>query len=194
MRNPRGREARDVGRGTWDVKRETPPFFRPASCVFRLSLLLSVAYCLSSVSYAQTTVTSTELIERAKELNGKEVSYQGEAIGEAMARGEHFWINLNDGENAVGVWAPHNFLSLISFTGSYKAKGDWLEVKGIFNRACAMHGGDLDIHAVTLIKMSEGRAVPEPLTQGKHTLVIILLGVFIWLLIIWFLKKRLDKK
>ena len=194
MRNPRGREARDVGRGTWDVKRETPPFFRPASCVFRLSLLLSVAYCLSSVSYAQTTVTSTELIERAKELNGKEVSYQGEAIGEAMARGEHFWINVNDGNNAIGVWAPDNFLSVISFTGGYTAKGDWLEVRGVFNRACKMHGGDVDIHALALIKAREGKAVTHRLARGKHTVIVILLGAFICLLILQLLKKRLGKK
>lgn len=160
-----------------------------------LFFFMAIGYGLSAIDcYAQTTVTSTELIERAKELNGQEVLYHGEAVGEAMARGEHFWINLNDGENAVGVWVPNNFLSLISFTGSYKAKGDWLEVKGIFNRACAMHGGDLDIHAITLIKARAGRIVSEPLVERKHTVVIILLGALICLLILWLLKKKPSKE
>ena len=144
--------------------------------------------------FSQTAVSSTELIEHAKELDGQEVVYQGEAIGEAMVRGDHFWVNLNDGENAVGVWSPNNSLSLISFMGSYDARGDWIEVKGVFNRACKIHGGDLDIHALNVIKLREGRLVTHRLVQRKHTIVIFLLGALICLLILQLLKKKQNKK
>lgn len=158
-------------------------------------IILSAACCLlSSVCSAQPTVSSTELIENAKELDGKEVAYQGEAIGEVMTRGNYSWVNLHDADNALGVWLPNNFLGLISFTGSYTARGDWLEVKGIFNRACAMHGGDLDIHAAHLAKIRDGRQVKHRLVTEKQRLSIILSGVLLCLLILQLLSKKLKKQ
>ncbi|TAN63244.1 DNA-binding protein [bacterium] len=156
-------------------------------------LLTVVSYQLSAVSFAQQTASSAELIENAKQFDGKEIIYQGEAIGEVMTRGNYSWVNLHDGENAIGIWMPNNFLSLISFTGSYNARGDWLEVRGVFNRACKMHGGDLDIHATQLAKIREGRQVKHRLVSEKQSLSIILSGVLICLLILQLLLKRLKK-
>lgn len=158
-------------------------------------IILSAACCLlSNVCSAQPTISSTELIENAKELDGKEVIYQGEAIGEVMTRGNYSWVNLNDGENAIGIWMPNNFLGLISFIGSYTARGDWLEASGIFNRACKMHGGDLDIHATHLAKIRDGRQVKHRLVAEKQRLSIILSGVLLCLLILQLLSKKLKKQ
>ena len=134
------------------------------------------------------------MIERAKEFDGQEVIYQGEAIGEVMIRGDYGWINLHDGQNAIGVWAPRESLGLVTYVGNYKAKGDWIEVKGIFSRACNVHGADLDIHAASLIKAEEGRAVTHRLVPEKKRLVVILSGVLLCLLILQLLKKMLNKK
>ena len=82
-----------------------------------LILLSGIFYLLSSICFAQPLVSSTELIEKAKELDGKEIVYEGEVIGEVMTRGEYSWVNLNDGLNAVGVWMGNDFLGLISFWG-----------------------------------------------------------------------------
>ena len=111
-----------------------------------------------------------------------------------MARGEHFWINVNDGENAIGIWAAKNFLGAISFTSSYTSRGDWLEIKGVFNRACKLHGGDLDIHAIQVIKLRDGRSFSHQLVQRKQTLVAGLSGVFICLLILSLLQKKQNRK
>lgn len=162
--------------------------------VYGLWFIVYSIFLLSAVCYAQPAVSSVELIDKAKEFDGKEVIYEGEVIGEAMVRGEHFWVNLNDGQNAIGVWLGNNFLSLISFAGSYKAKGDWLEVRGIFNRTCKMHGGDLDIHGLNVIKLRNGRLVKHTLVSQKQRLAIILSGVLLCLLILQLLNKRLKKK
>lgn len=160
----------------------------------QIMFLVSGFWLLVTSVYAQGLVSSTELIEHARELDGREVSYQGEVIGEVMNRGDHSWVNLNDGENAIGIWSDNNLLGIISFCGSYQARGDSLEVRGIFNRACKIHGGDLDIHALHIIKLRDGRQVKHRLVQEKQTLAIILSGVLLCLLILQFLKRRLSRK
>lgn len=109
----------------------------------------------ASASYAQA-VSSIELINNAKQYDGKTVTYQGEAIGDIMARGEHVWVNLNDGYTAIGVWVRKTDLKDVAYLGSYRAKGDIIKVNGRFNRGCPEHGGDLDIHAREIKKILPG--------------------------------------
>lgn len=116
---------------------------RPVTC--QLSAI-SVMLFFCAICYAPP-LSSTELINNAKEYDGKSVVYTGEVIGDVMVRGDFVWVNLNDGENAIGIWLDKETAKEIQFTGSYRAKGDRLEVTGVFHRACIQHGGDLDIHA-----------------------------------------------
>ncbi|MDP2905152.1 MAG: DNA-binding protein, partial [Candidatus Omnitrophota bacterium] len=108
----------------------------------------------------------------------------GEAIGDVMPRGGNAWVNINDGNNALGVWMDASTAKEIKFTGSYKSRGDSLEITGVFHRACLEHGGDLDIHAQGLRKLASGRMVNQRLNLDKRNLSLILLGA---LLIIWIL-------
>ena len=55
-----------------------------------LFLMITIDYGLSTIDcYAQPLVSSVELIEKAKEIDGKEIVYEGEVIGEVMTRGEY---------------------------------------------------------------------------------------------------------
>jgi hypothetical protein len=121
-------------------------------------------------------VPSSELIEQAKDYDAKEVVFQGEAIGDVMSRGEYVWINVHDGENAIGIWAPKALAAEITATGGYKTTGDWLEVTGTFNRACPEHGGDLDIHAVLLRSISPGRYKLPAVNTNKRNIALCLAG------------------
>ena len=127
-------------------------------------------------SYAQS-LSSTELIDNAKTYDGKTVVYTGEVIGEVMMRGEYAWANLNDGKNAIGAWLPVGLAREIEFKGSYKAKGDVVEVVGIFNHACVQHGGDLDIHAEALKKIRSGKIIRERINTGKRNIIFMFSGV-----------------
>ncbi|MCX5703631.1 MAG: DNA-binding protein [Candidatus Omnitrophica bacterium] len=130
-------------------------------------------------------VSSTELINNAKLYDGKAVVYEGEVIGDVMARGDYAWVNVNDGKNAIGIWIDASLANDIAYKGSYKAKGDWLEITGILHRACPQHGGDLDIHAFAIRKISPGRDMSERMVPDKKNFVIILFAV---LCLIWILK------
>jgi len=148
-------------------------------------------FCFLTFDFAiAQPVSSTDLINNAKQYDGKTVVYQGEAIGEVMPRGDYAWINVHDGKNAIGVWLPEALSKGILYTGNYKTKGDWIEVMGTFHNACPEHGGDLDIHALALKKIASGRAVQERLNLGKRNLALVLLGILGSVWILHFLKRR----
>lgn len=156
-------------------------------------LVLSFGFTLFVFSFTLVfaqSISGTELISNAKQYDGKEVLYSGEVIGEVMARGDYAWVNINDGENALGVWIDKKLISDIAYTGSYKNQGGRVQVSGIFHRACPEHGGDLDIHAEALKKLSAGYPIPHSLNQERKKIALQLLGALCLVLIL----KRLRRK
>jgi len=129
-------------------------------------------------------LNSDDLIKQARQYDGQVVTYSGEVIGDVMRRGEFAWVNINDGNNAIGVWIKTGLTKEINITGNYKAQGDFLEITGVFYRACLKHGGDLDIHAQTLHKISSGKIIEHKLDFVKLEVSFILLGA---LFLIWIL-------
>lgn len=161
----------------------------PAGFCIVFFLLSSVLCSLPSVSCAES-ISSTELIQNAAQYDNKIVAYEGELIGSELRRGDFAWLNLHDGQNAIGVWATGSQIKDIRYGGNYKMRGDWVRVRGIFHRACVEHGGALDIHADDVVVVRQGGAVSEALDQRKIFLMVFLLGVLACLLIIRILQKR----
>jgi hypothetical protein len=139
--------------------------------------------------FAQS-LSSSELINNAKQYDGKIINYSGEVIGDIMLRRGAAWVNINDGENALGVWVNSGLVKEINFTGSYKTRGDNVEVVGVFHRACTEHGGDLDIHAQNIRKSGSGRVVKERLNSDKLHLSFALLGALLFIWILMLLKRK----
>ena len=133
---------------------------------FLLLVLCLVLIVSSSNCYAQTP-TSLELINNAKQYDGKTVNYRGEVIGEVMVRGDYAWLHVNDGIIAIGIWAPKTMIEDIRYAGDYHKKGDIVEVSGTFHRSCLEHGGDLDIHASEIKKVTSGSPVIQPISRKK---------------------------
>jgi hypothetical protein len=160
-----------------------------AECRMRVRIYHYCAICVLACllcfknSYCQP-ISSTELINHAAQYDGKTVIYEGEVIGEVMLRGDYAWININDSKNALGIWISASLAREINYAGNYKSKGDVVEVTGIFHRACPEHGGDLDIHAQSLRKISPGRTYQEKLNPGKRDFVIVLFAILclVWIL------------
>jgi hypothetical protein len=133
--------------------------------------------------------SSSELIEKARELNGRKLNYSGELITAILNRGEYSWINLNDSSNAIGVWCKSSLLTGVKFAGDYKKHGDTIEVNGVFNRACSMHNGELDIHANTVKVVKNGHFVERAIDTKSIKSAIILFAVLCFTVIVF--KKRL---
>lgn len=134
-------------------------------------------------------IGSNDLIKNDKQYDGKLVTYAGEAIGDTMNRGKFTWVNINDGDNAIGVLMDSALAKEINITGGYKSRGDNVEVSGIFHSACIEHGGDLDIHAQAIRKVSSGRIINQRLNIDKKNLSLILLLIIFLTWILTLFKK-----
>ena len=127
--------------------------------------------------------SSTRLVETPKEFDGVEIDFAGEAIGEAMRRGDMAWLHINDdpyylrnveegaqlgGYNTgMAVWIPARLADRVTNFGDYATQGDVVEVTGVFNAACGEHGGDMDIHATDLEILSVGHPVVDKVYPWK---------------------------
>lgn len=137
-----------------------------------VSLLILSSFTIK-VEAAEITDIN-DLIENAKELDGQEVTVQGEAIGESMNRGDYSWININDGTNAIGIWLLKEEAEKLSYFGNYKYRGDAVKITGIFHRACKEHGGEADLHYSSIEILKDGYLVTEPISSTKLIVTIIL--------------------
>lgn len=133
-----------------------------------LSALLALTLGLipAGTGHAQD-LKLNDLVEKAKELDGREVTVTGEALGDVMFRGDYGWVNIGDGTNTIGIWAPAAFLRRISRTGRYGWKGDTVRVIGAFFRMDPQNGGDLDIQARTLEVIEPGVPAAHPVDPSR---------------------------
>ena len=156
-----------------------------------LNMFLSILFAgvLIAGSSNALEVSSNELIEQAKDYDKKEISYTGEVIGDIMKRGQNCWINISDGDNAIGVWAEISLTDNIEFKGSYKYVGDEVKVTGVFNKACPEHGGDLDIHAQKIEIIQKGYISKRSLNIYYILIAVLLLVIAILMNFIIFKKK-----
>jgi len=114
-----------------------------------------------------------DLIEKSKSIDNSKIILKGEAIGEAMNRGKYSWVNISDGSTAMGIWLESGEAKDIKNFGKYGYKGDIVEVTGIFNRACSEHGGDMDIHAISIKIIDSGGKVTIPISNNKKIISLI---------------------
>ncbi len=159
----------------------------------KLVLFLFISFCFVSLGFAQR-VTSKELIENAAGYDLKEVVYQGEAIGEALERADHCWVNVHDGNAAVGLWLSQDDCSKINFFGDYNTTGDTIEIKGVFHRSCTQHSGELDIHVAELRVVEQGAKREHIFNRKKMNLFLVLFSVLCLLWILQILKLLQRKK
>ncbi|MDD4899790.1 MAG: DNA-binding protein [Candidatus Omnitrophica bacterium] len=156
-------------------------------------IICALNFCVYGIAYAQP-LNSNELINQAGRYDGKVITYAGEVVGDVMVRGNYAWINVKDSSNAIGIWVDKTKVQDIIYTGSYKSQGDWIEVSGVFHRACSEHGADLDIHGEVVKKIVPGRPISEEADREKRKIAVTLLGGLCLALILQFFKKPSKKK
>lgn len=157
-----------------------------------IAVLLSASILSISV-YAEDSSTYViaeinELIEKAEEHDGLEITIMGEAIGERLDRGVYSWININDGTNAIGIWMKRSDAETISYYGNYGIKGDIIKIKGVFYRACEEHGGEADLHNISLEITEKGKVLKESMSHEKIIWAALLSAASLLLIILYGLR------
>ena len=116
---------------------------------------------------------------------------EGEVVGDIMHRGDFVWLSVNDGGAALGVFCSKKDLPKIEFIGDYKHIGDTVKVSGIFHKACAQHGGDLDIHAEKIEIIKRGNVVVRKFDTGRLYRALLLVPIA---LLLFFLRPHKEKE
>jgi len=174
-----------------------------------LVCMLAAAFSCSAQTAETPSPGSTALVEDAKDWDGRTVSFTGEAIGEAMRRGNMAWIHLNDDayglaqgaeaglfgfNSGIGVWVDARLASRIALFGDYTRHGDVVEVTGIFHAACPLHGGDMDIHADSLRIMRGGYEVAWPIDRSRLIAAGVMVALTAFLFLVRAILRRRGKK
>jgi hypothetical protein len=129
--------------------------------------------------------TLRELLDEPASYDGRQVSFRGEVIG-MIIKGDHAWVNIFDNGSAIGVWCRAEEAREISFIGDYTHRGDIVAGTGIFHLACAEHGGDVDIHAISLTVSEKGHVIERPMdvllfsVSALIALAAVLLSFYLW--------------
>lgn len=118
-------------------------------------------------AHAARMLTINQLIEQENRLDQTLVTVRGEAIGEPLKRGSECWVNINDGTNAIGIKMKEEDAKKIKWFGSYKQKGDVIQIEGIFHKACSADGGETDIHSESVKIISHGTETIQTVSSVK---------------------------
>lgn len=121
--------------------------------------------------------TINYLIEHSLTRDHQTVVIEGEVLGEVLERGDHAWLNVNDGTNAIGVYLRLDQTTELKVFGDYFNIGDKIRVVGVFERSCVEHGGEMDIHATSIKIIEPGRPIEHPISSWKFVLAIIFMSL-----------------
>lgn len=115
-----------------------------------------------------TATSGTELVSVPGVPDGERVTLEGEVISELLTGGEgHVWVNILSDGTGIGIWAPRELAGEIEIFGDWKHTGDAVRVTGVFNLACDVHGGDLDVHATEIELTGRGFERKHPVEYWK---------------------------
>lgn len=150
-------------------------------------LMCSLLIPFSPFSAYAEVLFVNRLIENMYKFDRREIEIRGEVVGDIMKRRNGIWLNIDDGSDCISVWTPEILMPRIDFVGNYSSKGDTVLIKGVFNRACHVHGGETDIHALEIKRIQMGHTIRHPIAQKKieWTLILIILtiitaGAYYW--------------
>jgi hypothetical protein len=119
------------------------------------------------LAFQSPVISINDLISESHDFDKKTIMIEAEVILEVLERGDHAWINVNDGTNAIGVYLPIEMTEEIKVFGDYDHRGDIVSITGVFSRNCDEHGGEIDIHATSVNIVERGFVVKHEIPMWK---------------------------
>lgn len=136
--------------------------------------------------------TLSELVAASKRLDGRMVSFKGEAIGDVIdASGGMKWVLVEEDGAGLSVLMNEEQAKSIVNLGRYGIKGSLVEVTGVYHIADIEQAGELDVRAYQLKVLEPGGPVETPLHLWKLVVgMIFLVGAVALGLVYRYLRKR----
>jgi len=152
--------------------------------------LLVLVVITTGISVNAAENVTLKALVSSGDFDQKVVAVKGEVIGEVIKGDEGFWVNIKSKETNIGIFSPQSKeFNKIKHWGSYGQVGDTIKVTGVFYKNCPQHQIS-DIHLEELIIINKGHKVKELVSSKKMRLAVILFAVFIFTVIVYFLKAK----
>jgi len=140
-------------------------------------------------------------------LDGREVVYIGEVVGDVLRRRGGAWVRVNDDAYALetgplgphrdtrgfntglAVWLPDGLHEQLGAPGRHGQRGDVVRIEGVLRRADPADGGGITVRAERLEVLAPSTPVSEPLHRPLVLAagVAVLLGLMSW---VWDRRRR----
>jgi hypothetical protein len=135
-----------------------------------------------------------DILAKPELYDNQTVAIEGEVIGEPLNEREGAWINVSSGGYALGAFFQQNdALAAIRNFGSYKKRGDRVQVEGTFYSFCPQHA-QRGIHASRLVIVKEGGVYGDEVAEYKVYLSFVLGIICVLLSIVYFIKIKYARK
>ncbi len=150
-----------------------------------LALVLAIVAPSPATAAAFTgpVLSPAEVVEIDRSRDGSVVTVEGEAVGEHLrAVGGGRWVNLLGDDVGLGVWVTDEMAEQITYFGDYRHDGDIVRVTGPVNVACAVHGGEFDVHADRFEIVAVGAVREHEIEPMKGVVGVtgIVVGFLLW--------------
>ncbi|MBP7087843.1 MAG: hypothetical protein KBB01_00950 [Candidatus Omnitrophica bacterium] len=166
---------------------------------FKLRLFLILTGVIFSLlalqsAYADKVISLEELLKYPDKFDGQKLTVEGEAIGNLLKGDSGYWINISSGGQALGIFASNKeaFVN-IHYWGEYSAKGDLVQIQGLFYKSCPLHHL-MDIHLEKIEIIKEGYRLTDSVSLFKIDLAILLFTICLVASTIYFIKFKIWNK
>ena len=135
------------------------------------------------------------VVENPKVMDGSNVTLVGEVISEPIERKDGCWINVTDGNIAIGVFFRDcRWTKGIKYWGQHLYKGDTVMIEGRVYKADTQTNGELDIQGTSLEVVEPGYPTAERVPFWKILIASVLAAVALLLVIDRILTTIREKK
>lgn len=147
------------------------------------------------IALYERKITLEDVLTRPEEFDNKTVIIEGEVIGEPLGiRQSGVWLNLSAGGYNLGVFLQNKeILEKIKYWGSYKEKGDYVKIEGVFNKDCKQHQ-ERDFHLSNLEIVERGFFREGSVAILKIRMAIMSFIICLTMALIYFIKVRYARR
>lgn len=157
-------------------------------------LLLALSFGLTIFSVRAESVSLEEVLNYPDRFDSKTVEVEGETVGEMLSADKGAWVNIKDGSYNIGVFAQDkSAFEGIKYWGNYGRQGDWVKVKGTFNKDCSIHQIS-DLHLLSLEIGRQGYIKDIEVSSEKKEAAIKFFIICLTIAIIYFIKVKYGKR
>jgi hypothetical protein len=143
-----------------------------------LTLALGLLLVFPGTASAEPNTTIVGLTNAGQQIDGQEVTIQGEVVGDILsAQRGYKWLLLQDGGATISVLVAEHEVAKVTRLGRYGQIGTRLEVTGEFQIDCADHDGLTDVHATRVVVIDEGSEVEHRLDPRAFQIGVLLIIV-----------------